>query len=361
MPAKFKTIMNIRQILLGILFCQTLSASLLAADPVPEVRVSNIRRVFHNGEHNAFTDLCQFQGKYYLTFRSCPQGHMVHPTSSILVLVSDDLKNWEQVHRFNVPLRDTRDPHFLIFQEKLFIYTGTWYCGETSPKTYDMNQQLGYAVWSNDGKEWSRPQMLEGTYGHYIWRAATHDGKAYLCGRHKVNFQEDGGKRKRQATVSTMLESDDGLKWRANSYFQTEWGDETAFLFEADGSVIAVARKSSNPAQLCKSKFPFNEWTRESLGRFIGGPLLAKWNGHSLVGGRKSLSGKQPVTALYWLVDDELQEIVELPSGGDNSYPGFIEVSPNKGIVSWYSSHEKNEQGETITAIYLADLEIVNP
>ena len=89
--------------------------------------------------------------------------------------------------------------------------------------------------------------------------------------------------------------------------------------------------------------------------------MLAKWNGHSLVGGRKSLSGKQPVTALYWLVDDELQEIVELPSGGDNSYPGFIEVSPNKGIVSWYSSHEKNEQGETITAIYLADLEIVNP
>ena len=28
-------------------------------------------------------------------------------------------------------------------------------------------------------------------------------------------------------------------------------------------------------------------------------------------------------------------------------------------LVSWYSSHEKDAAGKTITAIYLADLEIV--
>ena len=27
----------------------------------PEVRVTNVRRVFHNGEHNAFTDLIRFE------------------------------------------------------------------------------------------------------------------------------------------------------------------------------------------------------------------------------------------------------------------------------------------------------------
>jgi len=96
----------------------------------PEVRVSNVRRVFYNGEHNAFTDLIRFKGKYYLTFRSCPDGHMVHPTSSIIILVSSDTKEWEQVHRFSVARRDTRDPHFLIFKGKLFVYTGTWYSGE---------------------------------------------------------------------------------------------------------------------------------------------------------------------------------------------------------------------------------------
>lgn len=53
------------------------------AGQLPEVRASNIRRVFHNGEHNAFTDLVRFHDRFYLTFRSCPDGHMVHPTASI--------------------------------------------------------------------------------------------------------------------------------------------------------------------------------------------------------------------------------------------------------------------------------------
>ncbi|MBI2477127.1 MAG: hypothetical protein HYV60_00240, partial [Planctomycetia bacterium] len=83
-----------------------------AAEP-PEVKVTNIRRVFHNGEHNAFTDLVRFHGKFYLTFRSCPDGHMVHPTASVIIMASDDARHWEQVHQFRVKHRDTRDPHFL--------------------------------------------------------------------------------------------------------------------------------------------------------------------------------------------------------------------------------------------------------
>ena len=128
----------------------------------PEVRVTNVRRVFHNGEHNAFTDLIRFRGQYYLTFRSCPDGHMVHPTASIIILASHDLKSWNKVHQFAVPMRDTRDPHFLEFKDRLFVYTGTWYSGETTlPRSeYDLNKHLGYAAWSEDGKQWHSPVML---------------------------------------------------------------------------------------------------------------------------------------------------------------------------------------------------------
>src|SRR5512143_5207 len=93
------------------------------AGQLPEVRVINTRRVFHNGEHNAFTDLVRFKDKFYLTFRSCPDGHMVHPTASIIVLSSTDAKQWKQVHRFGVAKRDTRDPHLLVFKDTLFVYT----------------------------------------------------------------------------------------------------------------------------------------------------------------------------------------------------------------------------------------------
>ena len=37
---------------------------------------------------------------------------------------------------------------------------------------------------------------------------------------------------------------------------------------------------------------------------------------------------------------DALHEIAELPSGGDNSYPGFVPLSETRGLLSYYSSHE---------------------
>ena len=58
----------------------------------PDVRIVSVRRIFHNNEHNAFTDMCRFNGKFFLAFRSCPDGHGVYPTASIIVLSSDDGK-----------------------------------------------------------------------------------------------------------------------------------------------------------------------------------------------------------------------------------------------------------------------------
>ncbi len=342
-----------------MLFVTTLRPGVSWAEDAPKVRVSNIRRVFHNGEHNAFTDLVRFREKFYLTFRSCPDGHMVHPTASVIILVSDDAKEWKQVHRFRVAKRDTRDPHFLVFKEKLFVYTGTWYSGEkTIPRSeYDLNKHLGYAAWSEDGVKWNSPIMLEGTFGHYIWRANTFCGKAYLCGRRKIEF-DAAPRGEGRAVQSAMLESEDGLIWRMRSIFQPSRGDETAFQFEADGSILAIGRQGSDKAQILRSKPPYTKWDRRFLDRYIGGPLLVRWGDRYLVGGRKSVGGKGPKTSMYWLNGDQLIEFAELPSGGDTSYPGFIAFDDRRAIMSWYSSHEKDDKGKTITAIYMADLEI---
>jgi len=323
------------------------------------VKLVSVRRVFHNGEHNAFTDLCRYQERFYLTFRSCPDGHGVYPTSSIIVLASDDAQQWEQVHRFSVPERDTRDPHFLQFRGKLFVITGTWYCGHGPPAKRDMNEHLGYAAWSEDGRRWHGPVMLEGTYGHYVWRAATCNDKAYLCARRKHQFAHTTTREQRDPLIeSAMLESDDGFVWRKVALFQEQYGDETAFLFEPDGAVLAVARcGGGRNAQICRSRPPYTHWQRKDLDRYIGGPLLARWGDRLVVGGRKTLGGS-PKTSLYWLVGDRLHEFAELPSGGDTSYPGFVALSDSRALVSYYSSHERNEQGQTITAIYLAELQL---
>jgi hypothetical protein len=283
---------------------------------------------------------------------------LVHPTASIVVLKSADGKDWDEVHRFRVPLRDTRDPHFLVFRSRLFLYTGTWYSGASTPPRdqYDLNQHLGYAAWSDDGLTWNSPVLLEGTFGHYIWRAAAHGDRAFLCGRRKPGF-EVNAKGEREQVEALMLESEDGLVWRKRAVFTEEAGDETAFLFEPDGSVLGIGRHDGGKeARLLHSRPPYTHWERASLGQPIGGPLLARWGSHLLVGGRKTTSDRGPKTALWWLRDGKLVEFAEFPSAGDNSYPGFVELSPTRALVSYYSSHERDANGKPITAIYLAEL-----
>ena len=198
------------------------------------MRVVSVRRVFHNGEHNAFTDLVRFKERLYLTFRSCPDGHMVHPTASIIILTSDDGQDWQQVHRFSVPERDTRDPHFLVFQDKLFVYTGTWYSGPTTidVKDYDLNKHLGYAAWSEDGTTWHSPIMLEGTFGHYIWRAGEFGRQGLSVRPPQSEFRHGPAGRRAGSRVA-----DAGKRRRPDlckrAVFQETAGDETAFLFES--------------------------------------------------------------------------------------------------------------------------------
>ncbi|MGI9473272.1 MAG: hypothetical protein ACR2NZ_17150 [Rubripirellula sp.] len=349
----------LQTLIIALSLCGTYGASVdVNGQELPDIRVSNVRKVFDNGHHNAFTDLAKFNDRYYLTFRSCPDGHMVHPTASIIILVSDDLQSWEPVHEFSVKHRDTRDPHFLVFRDRLFVYTGTWFSGATTlPRSdYDLNKHLGYAVWSKDGSQWQGPTMLEGTFGHYIWRAASQGDKAYLCGRRKHQF-DIRPRGEGPQVESAILESDDGLTWKTAGLFQEQSGDETAFQFLPDGSLLGIARRGSGNAEVVRSRPPFDEWMRRDLDRYIGGPLLIRWGDRWVVGGRRN-TPHGPKTSLCWLVGDELTEFAQLPSGGDNSYPGFLSLGPDRAAVSWYSSHEKEAEGKTITAIYMADLRV---
>ena len=157
---------------------------------------------------------------------------------------------------------------------------------------------------------------------------------------------------------SAMLESEDGLIWKKQTLFQEKDGDETAFLFESDGSILAVARRGGNNAELCKSELPWQQWTRYDLGQYIGGPLLTKWGNHYLVGGRKKTDDGNK-TVLSWLIGNDLYQFAEFPSDGDNSYPGFVELTPTRAFISYYSSHERYENGEPMTSIYLAEIQII--
>ncbi len=357
MPSRSSVMMRFK---LFLLFFSIILAPLAKGESgtLPQVEVTDVRRVFHNGEHNAFTDLVRWRDRFWLAFRSCPDGHMVHPSSRIMVLSSADTRTWSEAFQFSVPLRDTRDPHFLVFKSQLFVYTGTWYSGEkTLPsEEYDLNKHLGYGAWTADGSVWQGPRPLEGTYGHYIWRAAAWGGKAYLCARRNAGYAQVRGEG--ELVESAMLQSDDGLIWRYHALFQENLGDETAFAFDEGGALTAIGRRGRGPAQVIQSDPPYAHMSSKELGEAVGGPLLARWGGRWVVGGRRH-TDEGPRTTLYWMSNDTLHPFAQLPSDGDNSYPGFVELNPEHAVVSWYSSHEKDTAGAPITAIYMADLALL--
>lgn len=326
-----------------------------------KVRLDSVRKVYNDGNHNAFTDLCRYQDKYYLTFRNCPDGHMLFTSSRILVLQSDDARTWEQVCEFSVPERDVRDPHFMIFRDRLFVLSGTWLVDPVDSRNRSLNDHQGYAAWTDDGAQWQGPTLLEGTHGYYIWRGGAYGDTAYLIGRCIHGFARvEGNEEVRETTEAWLLKSSDGVHWERAGLIRPQYGDEIAFQFETDGSIVAIARGgASSPGQVCRAAPPYTEWACTSLGRNIGGPMLARWGDRYLVGGRRNIDPAQPRTVLYWLEDDAIEEVLELPSGGDNSYPGFVEMSPTKGLLSYYSSHEGSGTSLAPSAIYLADLTMV--
>lgn len=166
-----------------------------------------------------------------------------------------------------------------------------------------------------------------------------------------------------------MLASDDGLTWRTAGLFTEDYGNETAFHFDEQGTVWALARGAEGvPARICRAAAPYTDWERVNLDQDVGGPLLVQWGGRWLVGGRRMTDPENPRTVLWFAAPSgdsqtgaaawTLHEAAELPSGGDNSYPGFVALDDERGLLSFYSSHEGSGRSVAPCHVYIAEISI---
>jgi hypothetical protein len=131
--------------------------------------------------------------------------------------------------------------------------------------------------------------------------------------------------------------------------------NESDLIFDGKNAFALVRRDAdSYSAQLGHSKFPYKKWSWIDLGRYIGGPvMLHLGENFALVAGRIVKNG-QLVTGLLKmnLANGDLQELLILPSAGDNSYPGLV-LKEGLLYVSYYSSHEDNK-----SSVYLAQVKL---
>lgn len=305
------------------------------------VELIEVRKIWDQAPHNAFTDLVRFQDRWFCVFRE-GQDH-VSPDGALRVITSQDGVTWESAALITSPNSDLRDAKITVTPDGQLMLAGAEALHE--PKTH-RHQSL---VWfSRDGRKWSdRYEVADPDF--WLWRITWHKGKAYGfgygCPEHLRGLR---------LYVSSDGKSFETLIPRVN--VEGTYPNETSMVFMPDDTCYCLLRQDGQPsnAYLGIARPPYTEWTWKQLNLGIGGPhMIALPDGRLVAAVR--LYTPRVRTSLCW-VDPEagqLREFLTLPSGGDTSYPGLV-LHDGLLWVSYYSSHEGK------TSIYLAKVRI-NP
>src|SRR2546423_6361442 len=91
-----------------VLICLNLAASLHSETTSPSLKLISVQKIWHNGQHNAFTDLIRFNDQWFCTFRES-EAH-VGGNGKIRVLVSKHGEEWRSAALIAEEGIDLRDP-----------------------------------------------------------------------------------------------------------------------------------------------------------------------------------------------------------------------------------------------------------
>ena len=301
-----------------------------------------IKKIGFKAKHNAFVDLCEFNGDFYCCYREA-KNH-VSGDGNICILSLNQQGDILTTNRIQIGQTDLRDPKLSISPKGQLLLIAYARKNDQNNRT-TVRENLSW--FSTDGKSWSSSKPF-GDRGWWLWRLTWHNHQAFGFGynkrQHAIHLYSGDPRRSFHQHKPYAL----GLQSHQKGY-----PNESDILFFENQAYALVRRDADTfSAQLGHSKFPFKNWRWTDLGRYIGGPAMLKLDKHfALVAGRIVKKSKL-VTALLKLnlYTGQLQELLILPSKGDNSYPGLIMKNQHLW-VSYYSSHQDNK-----SCIYLAKI-----
>jgi len=307
-----------------------------------KLELIEVKKIWDQAPHNAFTDLVRFQDQWFCVFRE-GQGH-VSPDGALRVITSKDGETWESAALITSPNSDLRDAKITVTPDGQLMLAGAEAINQ--PTTHRWQSLVWF---SPDGRTWSeRHEVADPDV--WLWRITWHKGKAYGWG---YGCRDDN-------RGIRLYVSSDGKTFETlipKAAVEGTYPNETSMAFMPDDTCYCLLRQDGQPnnGYIGISRPPYTEWTWKKLNAQIGGPhMIALPDGRLLAAVR--LYDNRVRTSLCW-IDPEAGTITEtltLPSGGDTSYPGLV---LHEGLlwVSYYSSHEGK------TSIYLAKVKVHSP
>jgi len=310
----------------------------------PEVIKST--KIWDQANHNAFTDLVYFQGRFYCTFRE-GTGHVPGDTGKdggIRVIKSVDGKEWKSVALLEVDQYDLRDPKLSITPDnRLMLLMGsTDYDGKI------MKARVPRVSFSSDGTKFSEPIPVKidskiSNQLDWLWRVTWHKNTGY-----GVVYQDMGN-----TSSASLVKTTNGIEYQLVTKLNIDGKpNEATIKITADDEMTMIIRRESENRHgfLGKSKPPYVKWTWQDMGIRLGGPDFIPLTNENLLLGTRVYSEQGSKTGLF-IIDEkgESKQVAEFPSGGDTSYPGMVSLNETL-YISYYASHEHK------TSIYFATI-----
>jgi len=310
------------------------------------LEVLEVKKIWDQAPHNAFTDLARWHDAFYCAFRE-GRGH-VSTDGKIRILESKDADTWNSTALISLEGFDLRDAHLSVTPDGRLMLLG----GAAPREKDNQSAPTGtFVSFSKDGREWTEPYIAVEP-GRWLWCVTWHEGKAY-----GVSYTAGKGDR-----YLELLVSDDGIHYTPHvpKLFEQGYPTEVTLRFDSDKTCYVLVRRDRrgddpSSALLGISKPDYKQWQWKDLGadfNGFGGPNLIQIpGGFWLAAGRMHDGGTH--TALCYLDAENgaMTKLTKLPSGGDTSYPGMVWHN-NMLYLSYYSSHEGK------TSIYLAKVKI---
>ena len=315
-----------------------------------QASIVSVEKIWDRGNHNAFTDLIRFQNLFYCCFRES-KAH-VGGDGIIRILTSYDASTWSPAGEIALPGVDLRDPKLAIGKDgRMICFMG----GSVYQGTTLMGRQPRAST-STDGKNWSPAEKVLAD-GDWLWRAVWNEADGKFYGTVYNNHPTTAGPKPEAEWSLKLYTSLDGKVWQLNAPWDIKGQpNEATVRILPDGKMLALVRRESPAARTgmigISPAAPYREWSWKELTVPLGGPNFIVLPDGKVIAGSRGF-GKTPGAhmVLFSITGATLTPLLELPSGGDCSYPGMVY---HEGIlyVSYYSSHEGK------TSIYMAKVKV---
>lgn len=340
--------MHNSQFLRLLVFLLVWASTVFAQETPAQKYLFSVERIWDRAPHSAFTDLVEFNGKLYCTFRE-GSGHVPGKegtNGTIRIIASDDGQNWRSVALLAEEHVDLRDPKLSVTPDGrlMVLVGGSYYEGE---KLGVRHTRVSFSDRTGTRFSFPKPIVVDAkikTEADWLWRVTWHRGVGYGV------IYQSGGEEFNAQLVSTR----DGLHYNHVTTFDIAGRpNETTLRFNADGEMIAWVRRERGTQNgfIGTSRAPYKDWTWKEQNVRLGGPnFVVLPNGQWIGTTRGHLADRKTNTYVAWLRrDGAVTPLVTFPSGGDTSYAGMV-LRGDKLLISYYASHEGK------SAIYLATL-----